>query len=88
MTQKEAEADYQARHTERPYHDGTFSDWQPTRSSSHPFHFEWGVTIGVAPVDVNPHDEFRKVEKQSPLPPEASDVSVIDGVQVDSEGHA
>jgi hypothetical protein len=78
MVQKAAEADYQALHKDRPYHNGDFTDWSATRSSKHPFHFEWAVTIGVAPVDVNPHDEFRAVEKQSPYAPSEEDSGVPD----------
>lgn len=42
------------------WHDGTFQSWAKDRSSSNPYHFEDGVTIWVADVDVDPDNDFLK----------------------------
>jgi hypothetical protein len=53
-----ANAMYADLHEKRPYHDGTFSSWSAKRSRSHPYHFNDGVTISAARVDLSPDDEF------------------------------
>lgn len=62
METEAAQARYRDLHEAAPYHDGTFPDdpsaWSATRSETHPYHFGEGVTIWVAPVDLNPHDHF------------------------------
>ena len=49
-------------HSDRPWHDGTFTSWAEKRSPSHPYHFDDGVTVGVAPMDVSPDDDFLRHE--------------------------
>lgn len=58
MEREGAARKYARLHEKAPFHDGTFTDWAEKASSAHPYHFMDGVTIYVAPVDVNPHDHF------------------------------
>lgn len=48
---------YDAKHAEMPFHDGA-GNWAKERSRDFPYHYRDGVTIWVAPVDVNPDDDF------------------------------
>ncbi len=41
-----------------PFHDGSFSRWSKEPSREFPFHYLDGVTIWLAPTDVNPDDDF------------------------------
>ena len=61
---------YRALHEKQPYHDGTFKSWAATRSSSHPVHFEAGVTIGAATEDLAPWDAFTTQVDASPVAPD------------------
>jgi hypothetical protein len=62
MEAASANARYAERHKEKPFHDGTFptdlAAWSATRTPSHPFKYDEGVTIWAADTDVNPHDHF------------------------------
>lgn len=58
MEREAAGAMYGELHKEEPYHDGSFASWAKERSSSHPYHFGEGVSIGVADVDLSPDDKF------------------------------
>ena len=40
------------------FHDGTFKNWSEKRSASHPYSHRDGVTIWVAPEDLDPDDKF------------------------------
>lgn len=53
-----ANAIYEERHRERPFHDGTFSNWSSKRSSTHPFHFRDGVRIWVSKWDLTPDADW------------------------------
>jgi hypothetical protein len=53
-----ANAQYERLHKQLPYHDGTFKSWAAEPSRSHPYRFTDGVTIWVAPVDLDPEDDF------------------------------
>lgn len=52
-----ARAMYELRHKDQPFTDGEGS-WAAERSAAHPYHFNDGVHIWVAPVDLNPEDRF------------------------------
>lgn len=58
MARKAAERAYEDLHEKRPWHDGTFTVWTSERTQSTPFHYLDGVGIYVAPIDVNPGDNF------------------------------
>lgn len=62
-----AERAYERLHKDAPYHDGTYQSWAKEASDSHPYHFSDGVTIGVAPTDLNPGDEFTTDRDASPV---------------------
>jgi hypothetical protein len=59
---------YDLLHEKRPYHDGSFSRWAKESSRQFPFHYLDGVTIWLAPVDMNPDDDFlsESVAGESP----------------------
>lgn len=40
------------------YHDGTFTRWSHTRSTTHPFHFRDGVAIWVSKYDLTPEADW------------------------------
>lgn len=73
MNQEAARAAYEALHEKRPYHDGTFTSWAERRGPSHPFHYNAGVSIGVADEDLTPWDEFTTKADASPVPSEAQE---------------
>lgn len=58
MDQAAAERKWNTLHEKAPWHDGTFEDWAPDRSDSHPFHMNDGVQIWVDKTDWNPDDHF------------------------------
>ncbi|MEQ7847717.1 hypothetical protein [Nocardioides kribbensis] len=58
MERAAAHARYQALHEELPFHDGTFTNWAEGRSALHPYRFDEGVNVWVAPVDMTPGDKF------------------------------
>lgn len=66
MEREAADARYDELHADEPFHDGTFTDWSAKRTDSHPYHYRAGVSIWVAPVDVNPDDKF--LTPPSPMP--------------------
>lgn len=49
---------YDAKHAERPYHDGEFESWSKERSPMHPYHYRDGVTVWAHDVDLTPDDKF------------------------------
>lgn len=70
MEREAAEAGYADVHKDRPWHDGTHTKWSDMRSPKHPYRYDMGVTIGVAPYDVTPWDsEWTTRESASPVPP-------------------
>ena len=40
------------------FHDGTFANWSEKRTPDTPYGHRDGVTIWVAPADINPDDDF------------------------------
>ena len=58
MQRAAADRKYDALHKAAPYHDGSFGSWSKEPDAAHPFHFRDGVTIWVAPVDVDPDNGF------------------------------
>lgn len=66
MTQAAADALYDELHDAEKFHDGTFANWSTTRSKDFPFHFRDGVSIWVAPVDLNPDDKFTTDKNATP----------------------
>ena len=70
MEREAAEAAYAELHREEPFHDGTFTSWAEKRSRTHPYHFQEGVKIGVADVDLAPEDKFTTDRYASPSPVE------------------
>ena len=93
MEREAALAAYNELHGEdAAYHNGTFTSWSKTRSSSHPYGAGDGVSIGVAQMDVNPWDKFTTERDASPLPPSVSEQQIepahaADGGQAaDGEG--
>lgn len=69
MERDAAQALYADLHEKAPYHDGTFTDWEAKRSSSHPYHFNDGVSFGVAEADPSPWDLFTTRVDASPVQP-------------------
>lgn len=55
---KAAERLYEKQHEERPYHDGSFSEWASQPSLDYPFHYMDGVSFWLSPVDLNPEDDW------------------------------
>ncbi len=49
---------YGVLHEEERFHDGTHRNWSKTRSKDFPYDRDDGVTIWVAPMDLNPEDRF------------------------------
>jgi hypothetical protein len=68
MALASAEAKYDELHKDLPFHDGTFSNWAPERSSQTPFHYRDGVSLWVANIDLTPDDDFLsgRLADQSP----------------------
>lgn len=56
--QATADRQYGEKHGERPYHDGREHGWSDKATAKAPFHFRDGVRVFVAPVDLNPDDNF------------------------------
>ena len=61
-----AQALYAGVHEERPYHDGTFTDWSKERTSRHPFRYDDGVSIILAAEDLFADDDFLTNERAAP----------------------
>lgn len=68
MEKAAAERLYTQLHEDKPYHDGTWQSWAKEPSRTHPFHASDGVTIWVAPVDLQPGDKFTTDALASPTP--------------------
>lgn len=66
MHQAAAEWMYGELHKDRPWHDGTFTDWSATRSDRHPFGHSDGVAIYVDTEDRDPGDAFTTEEDARP----------------------
>lgn len=49
---------YDQIHEDRPYHDGTFTDFSEHRTLSTPYHYRDGVTVWVSEQDLTPDDNF------------------------------
>lgn len=66
---------YDDLHSKEPFHDGTFTNWASERSSSHPYRFDDGVRIWVAPEDYGLGGDFIANPFQ---PQQLPDVSAVD----------
>ena len=55
--QAAADRRYGEKH-EKPFHNGTESRWADKATPRYPYHFRDGVRVFVAPVDLNPTDNF------------------------------
>lgn len=77
MAAKAADWMYDDLHKDAEFHDGTFTRWSKDRSQAFPYHYRDGVVIGVAPVDLAPHDMFTTQAEAPPIPPakEGGDLS-------------
>jgi hypothetical protein len=73
MEKQAADAAYAKLHEAQPYHDGTFTSWSKDRGPGYPYHFNDGVSIGVADYDVTPHDTFTTEVSASPVAPAEDD---------------
>jgi hypothetical protein len=58
MENAAANARYDDKHRDKPYHDGQFKSWAKDRSPHHPYHARDGVTVWVHDEDLNPDDAF------------------------------
>lgn len=67
MEREAAAAAYAKLHEKEPYHDGSFTSWASDRGRSHPYHFNDGVSIGVAGHDATPWDAFTTEREASPV---------------------
>lgn len=65
MEREAAHAAYSALHADEPYHDGSFTSWSKARSTSHPYHFDSGVIVGVS-ADPTPDDPFTTERDAQP----------------------
>lgn len=68
MEQKAADARYARLHDDRKWHDGTGTRWANEPSRGFPYRFDFGVTIGVADIDIRPDDLFL-TEEAAPFAP-------------------
>lgn len=66
MEQAAAEWRYDELYSDK-FHDGTFKNWSEKRSRKYPYGHRDGVSIWVAPADVNPDDDFLKTSARSAL---------------------
>lgn len=73
-----ANAQYAKLHEKRPYHEGGFKTWAKERSSKHPYRYDEGVHIYLAPTDLNPGDEFLTEEDANPLARSEADDSLAE----------
>jgi hypothetical protein len=73
MERAAANSAYAKLHEKAPYHDGSFQSWAKDWSTSHPYHYNDGVSIGVADHDLTPWDAFTTERDASPLPSGADD---------------
>ncbi len=53
-------------HEKEPYHDGSFGHWSETASEATPYRYDDGVSIYVAPFDLNPDENFLTDERAVP----------------------
>lgn len=58
MERAAANERFEAKHKDRPYHDGYRKSWAKERSPQHPYHFRDGVNVWVHDVDLSPDDDF------------------------------
>lgn len=58
MAEAAANRMYVALHEKKPFHNGDFTRWAEKATKATPFHFQDGVEIRVAEVDLNPDDMF------------------------------
>lgn len=58
MALASAQARWDAKHADLPFHDGTFTVWSADRGEQTPFRYSEGVRLWVATSDVQPDDEF------------------------------
>lgn len=81
--EREAAAEaYTSLHDEdAAYHDGTFTNWAKKRSAEYPYAAMAGVSIGVAKVDLAPHDEFTTQVDASPVESPDSSTSTGQGAE-------
>ncbi len=63
MEEASARRRYSDLHGDRPWHDGTFTNWSSEATEATPYHFEDGVEVYVAETDLAPDDKFL-----TPLP--------------------
>lgn len=66
MEAQAAQALYEALHKDSPWHNGRFQGWSKERTRSAPYHFRHGVTITVAQEDLNPTDDFLRLNHPDP----------------------
>ncbi len=66
MELQAAQAAYDRLHEDRPYHNGTFTDWAEKADELHPYRYTDGVTIDVADFDLDPDDHFMDDEFAQP----------------------
>lgn len=53
-----AQALYADQHMERPYHDGSFQSWSKERTRAYPFHYRDGVSMYLAPIEMDPDNQW------------------------------
>lgn len=58
MTTAGANRLYHLLHKERPFHDGSFSEWAAEASAAFPYRYDDGVNVWTSPVDLTPGDDF------------------------------
>lgn len=73
MEREAAAASYAKLHEKEPYHNGSFTSWSKDRGPSHPYHFNEGVSIGVADENLTPWDKFTTEVNASPVKQASSD---------------
>lgn len=78
MEREAAAARYAKLHEKAPYHDGSFTSWAADRGPSHPYHFNDGVSIGIADHNVTPWDNFTTKAEASPVDAPAEDDQVLE----------
>lgn len=60
---------YDLLHRDAPFHDGTFTRWAKSPSTTYPFHYSDGVNLRLTETDERPGDDFLTNVRAQPYRP-------------------